>query len=81
LLLKCPRCKKTLSVKIGGPIENGRAIDGYSIEDPFNPDYDLCKGLNDNRYKGCQIVKSEFERAYVLLTEGKEAELCQERKC
>jgi len=76
-----PKMKKTLSVKLGGPIENGRAIHGYSIEDPFNPDYDLCKGLNDNRYKGFQLVKNEFERAYGLLTEGKESELCQERKC
>lgn len=76
-----PKMQKTLSVKLGGPIENGRVIHGYSIEDPFNQDYDLCKGLNDNRYKGFQIVKGEFERAYDLLSEGKEAELCQERKC
>ena len=68
--------RKMLSVNKGCPIDCGRIVYGYSIEDPFNPQYDLCKNLNDNRCKGYKTVKAEFERAYFLISEGKMEELC-----
>ena len=73
--------RKMLSVNKGCPIDCGRMLYGYSIEDPFNPLYDLCKNLNDNRCKGYKTVKAEFERAYFLICEGKMEELCIKSSC
>lgn len=73
-----PKMNKTFSIKRGYPVDSGKRVTGYSLEDPFNPQYDLCKNLNDDRCLSFKAVKSEFERAFSLISEGKIQHLCQE---
>ena len=74
-----PKLRKTLSVKTGTSLYS-KSVQGYSVEDPFNSNYDLCKDLNNTKNKPFQLVKSEFERAYNMIYEGKTQDICQERK-
>lgn len=74
-----PKLKRTISVKSCSP-SYGKSVQGYSVEDPFNSNYDLCKDLNNNKHKPFQLVNSEFVRAYNLIIQGKTQEVCQERK-
>jgi len=74
-----PKLRKTLSVKTGTSLY-GKPTQGYSVEDPFNSNYDLCKDLNNSKNKPYQLVKSEFERAYNLIYGDKTQDICQERK-